>query len=112
LSTKSVRWMNRGRAPQASAILATGGGVIFEGSRDRMFRALNSATGEILWKIRLDAVPGAYPITFKTQGKQYVAVTTGGGGPLDATWRSKFTPEIQDAQPATTLWVFEVDDTP
>ncbi|TAL04755.1 MAG: alcohol dehydrogenase [Rhodospirillaceae bacterium] len=106
LVSRKIRWVNRQRAQQSSAILATGGGLVFEGSRDRMFRAHDSATGETLWSTRLDGVPDSYPITFKANGKQYVAVTTG-PAMLNFVW-APFTPEFKDSNPATTLWVFEL----
>jgi alcohol dehydrogenase (cytochrome c) len=97
LIAKRILWIRRQRAPQSSAILATGGGIIFEGTRDRVFRALDNTTGDTLWMTRLENVPNSFPITFKADGKQFVAVTTG-GGTLNAAWRP-FTPEIHEPSP-------------
>jgi alcohol dehydrogenase (cytochrome c) len=111
LETRQIVWRERRRASQASAIVATAGGLIFEGSRDRWFRASDSATGKPLWKIRLDMTPGGYPISYAKNGTQYVAVTTGGGVALDVIWQT-LTPEIQNPAGATTLWVFKLADNP
>lgn len=108
LETKKVVWQERRRAHQASAILATAGGLVFEGSRDRWFRASDSATGKALWQARLDGTPNAFPISYARDGSQFVAVTTGGGGPVDVSWQS-LTPEVDTAGGATTLWVFKLD---
>lgn len=108
LGERTEAWRERRRAPEASAILATAGGLIFEGGRDRWFRASDSATGEILWQTRLDDVPNAAPISFASGDEQYVSVTTGGGGAFEASTR-KLTPEIQNPGGATTLWVFALD---
>src|SRR5262249_44552881 len=51
LATRKTLWVRRDRAPHSSAVLATAGGVVFEGSRDRWFRALDDRTGKVLWKI-------------------------------------------------------------
>jgi alcohol dehydrogenase (cytochrome c) len=107
LSSNTVRWVNRRRSPQSSAILATAGGLIFEGGRDRTFRALNSDTGEVIWSARLDSIPDTFPITFKVGEVQYIALTTGGGGLLDSTL-PPLTPETEDPPASTTLWVFEL----
>lgn len=99
-------WRVRRRAPPSSAVLATAGGLVFEGDRDRWFRASDSATGEVLWQKRLDSAPNAFPITYEAGGEQQVAVVTGGGGPLDAALRG-LTPEIATPGPGITLWVFK-----
>ena len=98
-------WRNMQRHAIASAALASAGGVLFQGSRDRGFRAYESSTGKLLWETRLNASPNSYPITYRVAGRQYVAVVAGGGGPTDAAFR-QFTPETEDAAPATTLLVF------
>jgi alcohol dehydrogenase (cytochrome c) len=105
LASNKVRWVNRRRSPQSSAILATAGGLIFEGGRDRTFRALDSDTGEVLWSARLNSIPDTFPITFKVGEVQYVALTTGGGGLLDSTL-PPLTPETEDPPAGTDLWVF------
>jgi alcohol dehydrogenase (cytochrome c) len=108
LQTRKVLWVRRERAPHSSAVLATGGGLIFEGSRDRWFRASDSATGEHLWKVQLNAEPSSYPVTYAVAGTQYVAVVAGGGGPTAVSWKT-MTPEITDPPGAvTTLWVFKL----
>ena len=111
IETGKVLWTKRRRAPQASSVLATAGGLVFEGSRDRRFRALDAATGKTLWETRLSATPSSTPITYSAYGRQYVAVVAGGGGPHDATWPI-LTPEIDNPQGATTLWVFALPQKP
>ncbi|MDB6085881.1 MAG: hypothetical protein JWN43_3762 [Gammaproteobacteria bacterium] len=107
LETKRTTWQQRRRALQASAIAATAGGVIFEGTRDRWFRASDSATGDVLWQARLDLTPNASPIVYGAGGTEYVSITTGGGGPVDVSSQS-LTPEDVNPSGATTLWVFKL----
>jgi alcohol dehydrogenase (cytochrome c) len=105
LATLKTLWVERSRAPFSSSLLATQGGLIFNGSRDRVFRASDDRTGKTLWKVRLNAVPNASPITYTVNGKQYVAIVAGGGGPHDSE-SVEITPEIENSTSATTLWVF------
>lgn len=109
IETGRVLWANRRRAPQSSSILATAGGLVFEGGRDRRFRALDNATGKTLWETRLSAVPSSTPITYSAGGRQYVAVVAGGGNAHDASWPI-LTPEIENPQGATTLWIFALPE--
>jgi alcohol dehydrogenase (cytochrome c) len=107
LTTGKLLWSRRGRPPQSSSLLATAGGLVFEGARDREFRALDSRTGKALWSYGLDAVPSSTPITYTAHGQQYVAVVAGGGNPHDLTWR-EMTPEITDPAEGVTLYVFKL----
>jgi alcohol dehydrogenase (cytochrome c) len=109
LETKNVVWMDRQRAPIASAMLATAGGLVFGGAQNRQFTAYDAATGEVLWEVGLNATPSSYPITYRVDGKQYVAVVSGGGGPLDASGAS-LAPEFDNPAGGTTLWVFKLPE--
>ena len=110
LETKKVVWTVRQRAPIASAMLSTAGGIVFSGSQNREFTAYDSATGKALWEVGLNATPSSYPITYAIDGKQYVAVVSGGGGPLDASGAS-LAPEFDSPAGGTTLWIFKLSDT-
>ena len=74
------RWTYRqdsGAAMTASA-LATAGGIVFGGTADRHFFALDSETGESLWRMRLNGDISGAPVTFEVDGRQYVAIGAGG----------------------------------
>jgi alcohol dehydrogenase (cytochrome c) len=111
LETRQLQWVKKHRTAEASAVLSTKGGLIFEGGRDDMFRASDSLTGQVLWQSRLDNKPSSTPITFAAGGKQYVAVTTGGGNPNDALQQS-MTPEFETPVRGTTLLVFGLGSDP
>ena len=108
LRSGKMLWDVARRAPGASAVLATAGGLLFEGSRDRWFRALDSGTGETLWQTRLSDTPNSFPITFTAGGKQYVAVVTGAGTYQDG-FVSHLTPEIEPSLGRPALWVFALE---
>jgi alcohol dehydrogenase (cytochrome c) len=93
LATGRVLWIHRQRAPLASSLLATQGGLVFVGALDRFFSAYDAATGKLLWQTQLNAAPNSSPVTYSVQGEQYVAVVAGGGGPLSSASAS-LTPEI------------------
>ena len=59
--------------------IVTAGGLVFIGStRDKKFRALDKATGKILWETTLPGVANATPCTYSVDGKQFVAVSVSG----------------------------------
>lgn len=109
LETNKVAWIDRQRAPIASAILATAGRLVFCGAQNRQFTAYDAETGKALWQVGLNATPSSYPIAYGVDGKEYVAVVSGGGGPLDAGGAS-LAPEFDNPAGGTTLWIFKLPD--
>ena len=107
LQTKQVLWTRRQRAPIASSMLATGGGLVFNGALDRRFSAYDEATGKVVWQTRLNASPSSSPVTYLIDGRQYIALVTGGGSAFDAGTRA-LTPEIDSPAGGTTVVVFEL----
>lgn len=109
IRTTEFAWNIRSRVPQSSAMLATGGGLVFSASVDRYMRALDDRTGKVLWETRVNDVPNAFPITYMVDGKQYIAMEVGDPGTVGNTIAAQV-PEIRSAQPphAPVLWVWEL----
>ena len=72
------------------------------GDANGRFRAFDHESGEVLWEINLGSSVSGYPISFSVDGKQYVAVNTGGGQP-------NLTPELRPSR-GTNLYVFALPD--
>lgn len=71
--------------PVYSGVLATAGDVVFYGTLEGWFRAVNARTGEILWQYKTPSGIIGDPITYVgPDGKQYVAVYSGIGGWMGA----------------------------
>ena len=112
LETQQTVWSIRQRASMTGAVLATAGGLVFTGDADRWFRAYDQATGKVLWEMRLNDSINAFPITYAVNGKQYVAIAAGFGGPRIANLR-QLTTEIQNPRGGSAaLWVFELPQGP
>jgi len=108
LETKQTVWVERQRAPLTTGTLVTAGGLVFVGSLDRMFEAYDAATGAQLWKTRLNDVPSSAPISYSTNGQEYVAVVVGPGGYQSNSY-DELVPEIQNPPDhGAQIWVFEI----
>ena len=71
--------------PVYSGVLATGGDVVFYGTMEGWFRALDARTGTELWQFHTASGIIGNPITFLgPDGKQYVAIYSGVGGWMGA----------------------------
>ena len=68
----------------ASAMLATAGGLLFTGKFSGEFIALDADTGAQLWSFKTSSGINAQPITWTKNGKQYVTILSGMGGVASA----------------------------
>ena len=91
-------------AAMTAAALATGGGIVFGGSSDRRFFALDTETGELLWETRLNGDVSGAPVTFEIDGRQYVAV--GAGGRIGQTTSLGRLTGTTIAPGSGVMWVF------
>ena len=84
--TGETVWRYEQRASTTS-LVATGGGLIFGGDANGRFRALDQATGEVLWEINLGSAVTGFPVTYAVDGRQYGAASTGAAGTTTAQIR-------------------------
>lgn len=77
LETRELAWSFRETVPPTSAVLTTGGGLVFLGSLDRSFKAFDAANGEVLWQTDLGDIPASFPVSYSVDGRQYIAVVVG-----------------------------------
>jgi alcohol dehydrogenase (cytochrome c) len=88
--------------PVYSGVLATGGDVVFYGTMDGWFKAVDARTGNELWRFHVASGIVANPITYLgPDGKQYVAVYSGIGGWMGAV----AFPEVSADDPYAALGV-------
>lgn len=67
-------------APESnySGVLSTAGGVLFYGETGGGFAALDAKSGRTLWHFDTNQVWKASPMTYLVNGRQYVAIASGG----------------------------------
>jgi lanthanide-dependent methanol dehydrogenase len=71
--------------PVYSGVLATAGDVVFYGTMEGWFRAVDARSGEVLWQFKTASGIVGNPITYLgPDGKQYVAIYSGIGGWMGA----------------------------
>jgi PQQ-dependent dehydrogenase (methanol/ethanol family) len=74
-------WKIKERFPVWSGALVTAGDVVFYGTMEGWFRALDAKTGKQLWQFKTDSGIIGQPVSYRgPDGKQYIAVLSGVGG--------------------------------
>ena len=91
-----------------ASLIVTDGGLVFAGDAAGWFRALDQMKGEVLWETDLGAQVTGYPVTYAVDGKQYVAVSTGGS--LTLMGLNRLVSEDLQAGTDTNLFVFALPD--
>jgi PQQ-dependent dehydrogenase (methanol/ethanol family) len=77
---QEARWTVEFPGPWNGGLLATGGGLVFQGNSGSEFAAYDAGSGEKLWSFAAQTGIVAPPITYMVDGEQYVAVLAGWGG--------------------------------
>jgi lanthanide-dependent methanol dehydrogenase len=76
-----ARWRVTESFPVWSGALATAGDLVFYGTMDGWFKALDAKSGALLWQFKTESGIIGQPISFKGEGgRQFVAVLSGVGG--------------------------------
>ncbi len=74
-------WSVKESFPAWSGALATAGDIVFYGTMDRWFKALDARTGNLLWQHRTGSGIIGQPVSFLgPDKKQYIAIVDGVGG--------------------------------
>ena len=72
-ATGQMRWEFPMNSAPWAGVLATAGGLVFSGSDEGNFFALDAKTGKPLWEFQSGGRIAANPISFAVDGKQYIA---------------------------------------
>jgi len=83
---------------------------VFVGDLARRFRAVDVETGEILFETRLNTSVQGFPLTYRVDGKQYVAVPTGLGGGSPRNVPALIAPDVRHPTTGNGIHVFALPD--
>jgi len=109
--TGNKQWTFATKYVNQSSLLATAGDLIFGGDLEGEAFALDARTGKKIWAFNTGARIDAPPVSYSVNGRQFVAIATGGGGVIDGQVPTLW-PEAKDRIPqaAATLFVFALPE--
>ena len=76
VATGKLRWEYKLHRPSHAGLMTTGGGLVF-GSNLTSFFALDATSGNLLWRFETGGGIVDNPITYMSEGKQYVVIAAG-----------------------------------
>ncbi len=74
-------WRVEHPQPLSGGTLSTAAGIVFQGRADGRFAAYRAEDGALLWEFQNETGIGAAPVSYEVDGRQYIAVLAGWGGP-------------------------------
>jgi len=78
--TQKEKWRLDRTQVWNGGVLSTAGNLIFQGTGDGEFQAIDAEKGNVLWQFIAQTGIAAPPITYAVDGEQYIAVLAGRGG--------------------------------
>lgn len=78
IDTGKLVWQHKTANPLLGGVLSTASGLVFSGEGNGEFFALDATTGKKVWSGQSEAGVNAPPISYAIEGKQYIAVVSGG----------------------------------
>jgi len=109
VATGNTLWTWNNQAITYSPTSLTAGGLLLTGGFDRYFRAIDQETGEVLWRSRLASQVQGHAFSYEVDGRQYIAVTAGGGrrgGYVNLT----VTPGVDAVDGSNAVYVFALPE--
>jgi lanthanide-dependent methanol dehydrogenase len=95
---RAKAWSVTEKLPVWTGALATGGDVVFYGTMDRMLKALDARSGELLWSFRGPSGFVGQPVTYVgNDGVQYVAILSGVGGWPGVVANAEIDPRVRNS---------------
>lgn len=74
-------WQIKENLPVWSGALATAGGLVFYGTMEGWFKAVDARTGKPVWQFKAGSGIVGQPVSYRgPDGKQYIAIASGVGG--------------------------------
>jgi len=75
--TGELAWEIEVHSPPWAGLMSTAGGLVFSGTMEGDFFAADAQTGEVLWRFQTGGAVYANPITYLSEGRQFIAIAAG-----------------------------------
>ena len=106
-ATGEWKWVYKNEAPLWGGVMTTAGGLVFFGTPEGEFIALDDTTGEKLWSFQTGSGIVGQPITWEADGEQYVSIISGWGGAVPL-WGGEVAKKVNYLNQGGTLWTFKL----
>ena len=108
METGHTLWSWETPASNYSPVLATAGGILFNGSMDRYLRAFDQSDGKVLWQTRLGSQVFGAPVI--VQRERQAIYRRGGRRRLQRRQSPQLFPELDQPSGCNMVYVFALPE--
>jgi alcohol dehydrogenase (cytochrome c) len=105
--TGDIKWNYKNPAPLWGGVLTTAGGLVFFGTPEGKFLALDDESGETLYSFNVGSGIVSSPVTWTQNGEQYIAIVSGWGGAVPL-WGGEVAKLVKNINQGGTVHVFKL----
>lgn len=105
--TGEWKWEYKNEAPLWGGVMTTAGGLVFFGTPEGEFLALDDTTGEVLWSFQTGSGIVGQPVTWEADGEQFVSVVSGWGGAVPL-WGGEVAKKVNYLNQGGMVWTFKL----
>jgi alcohol dehydrogenase (cytochrome c) len=87
--------------------MTTAGGLVFYGTPEGEFVAIDDESGEKLWSFQTGSGIVGQPVTWEMDGSQYVSVASGWGGAVPL-WGGEVASRVKYLNQGGMIWTFRI----
>lgn len=106
-ATGEWKWEYKNDAPLWGGVMTTAGGLVFFGTPEGEFKALDDETGAELFSFQTGSGIVGQPVTWEMDGEQYVSVVSGWGGAVPL-WGGEVANKVNYLNQGGMVWVFKL----
>lgn len=106
-ATGEWKWEYKNPAPLWGGVMTTAGGLVFFGTPEGEFKALDDETGAELFSFQTGSGIVGQPVTWEQDGEQYVSVVSGWGGAVPL-WGGEVANKVNYLNQGGMVWVFKL----
>jgi alcohol dehydrogenase (cytochrome c) len=105
--TGEIKWEFKNNAPLWGGVITTAGGLVFTGTPEGKFVALDDETGAVLWSFQTGSGIVGQPVTWDQDGEQYISVVSGWGGAVPL-WGGEVAKKVSFLNQGGSVWTFKL----
>jgi alcohol dehydrogenase (cytochrome c) len=105
--TGKIVWEVPNNAPLWGGVLTTAGNLVFWGTPEGFLKAADAKTGKVVWEYQTGTGIVAPPVSWESNGEQFISVVTGWGGAVPL-WGGDVAKKVNYLEQGGSVMVFKL----
>ncbi|MDX2259090.1 MAG: PQQ-dependent methanol/ethanol family dehydrogenase [Hyphomicrobiaceae bacterium] len=102
-----IKWEIKNPAPLWGGVLTTAGNLVFYGTPEGDFKAVDAGSGKELWSFNTGSGVVGSPVTWDQNGEQMISIVSGWGGAVPL-WGGEVAKTVANLNQGGMVWTFKL----